>query len=372
MKAFYKFILFVMCLAALDNVGFAAAATSPMLLPEKQKVSVFPQPPLEGKPLQVSNLINKDDPLKIQIKNPVLTLPPKYPSVIINKDSPLKGELVYSLRLLHKFIILQSVGITGNVQGKESTFAAYPMQAYDAVYDPQFSPDGKSLLFKVGWPFEAQSTYDLYLWDFKNGSLKQVDDYLSSPSINWSDDGKWIAYVGGANTLGQDYDSTQGAVLVAQNLHTEKSITVKLGVSPTGISWTSQGTLLFAVSPPGGSTDAPPIKDEPGKYDWTKKPHYAIYEWSPEKQSPWKLIDAARNPVPSPDGNQIAYFGWSDKMPGISKSTLDAESKGDNPPHQVLAMFDRKTDKSKLVQDNLPDFMLWTQNGKQLITVTSS
>lgn len=59
-------------------------------------------------------------------------------------------------------------------------------------------------------------------------------------------------------------------------------------------------------------------------------------------------------------------------MTGIPKSTLETESKGDKPPHRVLALFDRKTGKSKLLQDKLPDSMLWARDGRHLVVVNVS
>jgi len=115
--------------------------------------------------------------------------------------------------------------------------------------------------------------------------------------------------------------------------------------------------------------NAPPVPNEPGKYDWIKQPRPAIYEASPVNEHSLKLIDSAEYPVPSPDGNKIAYFGWSDKMEDVPESVLEAESKDDKVPHRVLAIFDHQTSKGKLAMDTQPYSMLWTHDGKTLIAL---
>ncbi|MEO6907542.1 MAG: hypothetical protein ABI210_06590 [Abditibacteriaceae bacterium] len=250
-----------------------------------------------------------------------------------------------------------------------SSVASYHATPVEQIYDPQFSYNGKSMLFKVGWPFDPYGSYNLYQWNFEHRTLNLLVTNLANQIVYPSPDGKWLGYITGGDTNGALYYGSSELVLHIKNLRSKKDVSIKQDLTPYGIAWSSLGTLLFTMPVPDNAKHAPSMPDEPGKYDWTKQPRPAIYEALPVKGLSQKLIDSAQYPVPSPDGNRIAYFGWSDKMEGVPESTLKAESKGDNPPHRVLAIFDRKTGKSKLAMDMQPYSMLWSHDGKNLIVL---
>jgi len=71
---------------------------------------------------------------------------------------------------VQRFLQLREAG--GGVSGEDvAPVLNYPVKGiarpYDRVFDPQFSPDGELILFKVGFVGERRAKYRLYIWDLK-------------------------------------------------------------------------------------------------------------------------------------------------------------------------------------------------------------
>lgn len=68
---------------------------------------------------------------------------------------------------------------------------ASPESDYDVILKPQFSPDGRYVLFQFGTPFNTSNFHKLYVLDTQTQALKQLPiGAISYKYASWSPDGE--------------------------------------------------------------------------------------------------------------------------------------------------------------------------------------
>lgn len=188
---------------------------------------------------------------------------------VIGRVTSLRGKLAYSSFVpfaegttpetsLH-YIVLQEAAKQKTV-GLQVKTLCLDVRAPFWVFDPQFSPDGERILFKVGIPDQNFSLYAFFVWNTKednviaNNLLTEGPRYaISARWLKWSPDSKRIAFWGpssGGAGLGQKPESTK---LLSFDLDTGSETVVSTSAK-AGSAWWSGDSLYFKRASGGSST----------------------------------------------------------------------------------------------------------------------
>ncbi|PHN05160.1 alpha/beta hydrolase family protein [Flavilitoribacter nigricans] len=242
-------------------------------------------------------------------------------------------------------------------------------------YSPRWSPDGSRVLYLSSKGGSSQ----MYLRWLEDGTEQKLSNFPKSPGgIQWSPDGKWIAF-------GMSVDSQPASLM-------------SLPSPPKGAKWTEKpkyidelnyrsdgaGYLpasyrhLFVMSADGGH----PRQLTSGDFDhgsafaWTPDGKYLILsanrhpegEYEPRNSEIYELEVASgtikaltdRNgpdssPVVSPDGKTIVYSGFDDRYQGFQTTGVYLMNRDGSNPRLINKDFDRNS-------DNLQ----WSADGKYL------
>ena len=252
------------------------------------------------------------------------------------------------------------------------------------VTDPQFSPDARYVLFRLGTLNPGD--YRMYVYDRHARRTYWVcHEDLEYFALSWSPDGKYIAFARGYNDPKEfdfghnDYGRLQ---LCVCDWHTGKVTPVVKSYSLRGPwTWSPPHTLVYSAL---SSEDDAFIQKELSKpaslygpertVGWTRwKSRHGqiavlpnIYTFSPETGRSRLLFKNGRFPVVSPDGERVAYFStlpgnmpepfgdWKGTTRGISLVTRNLSRLG--APVVVVSH----------VAGRYPD-VLWEPGGKRLV-----
>jgi hypothetical protein len=300
------------------------------------------------------------------LKNASPLAPEQDPFAAINAIA--KGKVAYApMMVLPQFaaaqcyFVLRSLGSAHQLGKTVSTVVTYQTTANYKIYDPQFSPDGRYILFKDGEPEGSSMSYELFLWDTKKSILKRVDgpDNMISAWVRWSADSHHIAFAAGGDRSGYidreidrmklyDYDVAEGkSTLVAQN------------PAVLDFRWSPKGTLLFGIiagPKPEAEMDYPDLNAPRIRQDRIQPRR--VYEWDPKKKASHKLIELGFMACPSRDGKKIAYLGWR----GI-------QDNGHQRVTPALYVYSVGQKSPALVADTWANTIIWAQGDSQLITI---
>ncbi len=212
-------------------------------------------------------------------------------------------------------------------QGKENAiYYEYEMpaenqkrQEYFSVFEPQFSPDGRYVLFKWGGMADYDS-YRLFVMDIASGKLSLVNSPgLVYRKVLWSPDSQYLAFVEGGDPKGnlQRLWIDGWLYLGPLKLHVcewrtgRRWLVVQNDGVKEGFSWAAPHSLLYSALATAQKAPAPPKPKAalPAK-STVSRPN--IFEFSPDDgQSRLVLRDGLR-PHVSPDGKLIAFWGSED------------------------------------------------------------
>ena len=207
------------------------------------------------------------------------------------------------------------------------------------IFDPQFSPDGRYVLFKLGQ--DDNGVYHLYVLDTQTQQfLRASKRLLANRDTSWSPDGKYISYIEHGDAYGELFDMsaylgplelwvcdwrTQQDYLVATNNTIKNSFTWKAphtlvyGVMdsfaerPFEQQWEEQQKEMDAVM----SGKAKPPKT-PVKVSATPMSHTAqrgarverpnLYAFDLTTKTSKLLFRNVYVPTVAPDGSRVAFF----------------------------------------------------------------
>ena len=301
-------------------------------------------------------------PLPVQVDAPTSGTPaPGDAFVPAAETSPLiSGKLVYMAYLekylperkqmtVEPYLVVRTFGqSTSSPQIPLIVSYRITVPMAEEAFDPQFSPDGNTVLFRVGWPYD-NGQHRLYLLDLKSGRLRAgpPEDLSYSPAL-WSPDSRFFAYFSGG-------DHAVGGELRFFNARSGRSRAVGHGMESGGakLEWTRQGSLLCTA---GGN----------------------IYEARPEGRSvPKLLIKGGIDPAPSPDGRWIAFSGAPEAAPA---DELDEEEKAKEeaerrelpfpgaPRSPRLCLYDRQAKKRYTISPPIyQTYPRWTRDSRKLV-----
>jgi hypothetical protein len=290
---------------------------------------------------------------------------------LVDFPSTLRGKLVYAITVntlpFRRYFVLHSVSLTSQTQGE--AIVTYPVEetvpSVKEIFSPQFSPDGRYILFKYGATGDRYSTYDLYLWDLQKRHLQRVTKQsLSSPFVLWSPDGTFIAYIRGSDADGSPL-ADHTLQLYTYNLHTGKEhLIVRNDGVRNSVAWTPQNTLLYSTLPAqeqkngqeetNAKTNRTPIR--PG-----------VHESSAAGGEVHLLVKDAYRPVVSPDGQWIVFFGSED--PNQAQPLY--RGWWSNPHETSLSVIKRDGSGRKALNRESYTYpvILWMSDSKRFLTI---
>lgn len=373
---------------------FKAWPESPIHMPDFP-VAIFPA--LPGGP--------EVDPLKR-----VLTEPSEIRGVLLYAPQTARPEDTAAMT----YLAMKGFGVEGKVEESKADDKATSVVAYPAwsqaskIFYPQFSADGRRVLFHVGDPPGFRyAQYSLYMWDTLTKEVRYVMGSLAYPVIRWSPDGRCIAYITGGNLFGTDEDDLGMPTLRVHNLQNHQDKMLAQGRVVFRFTWTKNNTLLYSNFLKTPEKDIKPTTNKPthGKPTSNKavpspqtKPNQkanpqkvapskaappkviapkaappkltapqsvplapprgrgivepAVYEYFPDSQTSKLRLDAGQDAVASPDGRWLAY-----------NARLTLPEKKDLVPY----LYDSLKKQRYRIAGHKADEFTWTPDGRQLL-----
>ena len=194
-------------------------------------------------------------------------------------------------RQWHPYLHLVRVG----KNAEATSCASFRVNPASQINDPQFSPDGKKLLFKVGDISSSNSGTQLAVWDLKSRYARLGPKNVVYKRVSWSPDSRYLAYAMGGEITG--YTSTRNPLeLFTYDIRTHISRSVERNIGVRWMNWAAPHTLFYAkLSGEFGasSTDS------------------AIYSVVAPGGAPRLVSRNASAPYPALDGKSLFYAGWS-------------------------------------------------------------
>jgi len=298
---------------------------------------------------------------------------PQDPLLALLPPSGLKGTLIYNLRAAFlaeppphgDFFAVHHIG--------QGAVAEKPPQVGSVTYIPveqgggnyvmgiQFLTGGQRIMFKLGWPFDRSGDFEVYLLDLQTQKVQRVTkERLVYEDVKVSPDGSYIAYIRNADRLGNPLNRQQPLQLVIEHAHTHQTriVVADNSIIAGAWAWTPQNTLLYSVVPlPSQNKNAPGNQESP--------PRPAIYEVPGAGGTAQLLVRDGWRPLPSPDGQWIAFFGAPDpQQPQPLARHWDRDPNG-----AALSVVKRDGNERKTLtieKANYPQ-LLWQADSRHLI-----
>lgn len=188
----------------------------------------------------------------------------------------------------------------------------YPLQisGTNVPFDPQFAPDGQTILFKVG---TIDGAYHLFALDLKSGAVRlAVKRELSLRRVLFSPDGQYLAYIAGQ----MDDEAQPLRLLVNEWKKDREKLIVRNNGTFNGFAWSAPHTLYFTALPSApkahpGADHKDEVKALPAvanqKLPTVARPN--IYVTTPESSDIQLAMLEGNRPQPSPDAKWVAFFG---------------------------------------------------------------
>lgn len=293
------------------------------------------------------------------------------------------------------FLILNEIGASGVLSTQafpilkptsSNSRTNEDMASYE-ITDPQFSPDGRQVLFKFGFA-GAPASYRLYIFDTQTHTLKLIPSQnLQYYAVSWSPDGEYIAFAEGTQN-GRFYDwgrSYEGVLKLY--LYQRRTGKIQHVISSRTLrgpwTWKAPHNLIYGSLTPQDekvfrnpnretgttSNGGKPVMWEkiPGRPK--RKPVVPnAYEYSPDSKQTTLLQRDAYMPVASPDGKRLAFLGSSDvKHPSALSDALINETSS----HAIVTGYG-ETHAKRLTLDQhnglYPDLM-WRNDNQHLLVM---
>jgi dipeptidyl aminopeptidase/acylaminoacyl peptidase len=225
------------------------------------------------------------------------------------------------------------------------------------AFDPQFSPDGKLVMFKVGVVGESHSYYQLCFWNRATNQVQMGPNNLNYLNVYWSPDSNYVAYISGGDIEGNEAPRDPLRLYI-YDVKARQSHFVAQNPMAKIMAWTQQNTLMYNVK----QQEQPEAKNTP------KRSYLAdVYVASTNGKSNLFLKNAF-DPRPSPDGKKVAFFAWPE--PDTSKK---ANEKSQVQSQLGLYSYDREQKKRTLLRPTFSRLrfvgMRWMPDNRHLVTL---
>ena len=247
-----------------------------------------------------------------------------------------RGKNLDSYLSVHRF--------TQNSSSTTSTYLSRGVPGNDeVVYQPEFSPSGRFVVFKYGGVYSFLPRYNLYVLDRVTGTVKQACklDYwaINYEYVSWSPDEKYLSFAIGGDAIGRT-DINLGShqfysplTLAICNWRTGKLHRIATSASLRApFSWSSPNTVLYSLLPENkageGSTSTP-------------IPRPNVFEYSLSTKTSRLILSDGFRAVPSPNHKLLAFFGsaiegqdslptssWEDNPQGMSLCVANSDGTG--------------------------------------------
>ncbi len=304
---------------------------------------------------------------------------PERPDARFDGSAPFSGRLVYAWDTAPIFFSglgndppwqsyltvhpLES-GRQGTVVASSATGSVtYPVliPKYEAVFQPQYSPDGTKVLIRVGnYLTTNYVTYRPLILDIKAGKLTEVEapNYsIGNLTVLWSSDSRYIAYLRHGFAL--PFGGQDTAQLYVYDTRTGKNqqVVENEGVKDS-FAWTSGDKLLYSIFPSGTPPTRPPAD---------------LYEFSVATGKSILLRHDAYRPASSPDGKEVVFLAVSDPRPSAKSRTPDRTPFSFTykyAANKYLVVWSRVSGKAHLIrQEQAPHFseLRWFPDSRGLV-----
>lgn len=373
-----------------------------------QELDDWPAPPEAAKGLTVKLGPQRSEIPRVTFSPEVLESPPDDPLQLFPQE--LCRGIIVNLPYLkvegynesQQYYSLYGVNYRGLYKGElKSQITLHATYSISYLQSPVFSPNGRKVLYKGGSPFNSGASYRLFSWDFdkkiidqamireKKGEGVQIIPH-SHFNVYWSPDSRYVLYTiphSKINPVGVRMPNHSNITLNAYDTEEKKNIVladhVALGVLVTNIrdftwqgapystfGWTPQHTVLYTKQQM--RTEEEILERRRNELLEPYRPH--IYEVSLRGSKPELLISNGTNPLPSPDGKSIAFWGWPEDTEKTNKKeekprVADTVPKPELP---ALYVYDRATKQRRKVSDFLSGRLVWTPDSSSLLILGPS
>jgi dipeptidyl aminopeptidase/acylaminoacyl peptidase len=257
---------------------------------------------------------------------------------------------------------------------------------------PRFSPDGTKLLYVAS---EDGSTQILLRW-LDSGQTTRLTQLTESPrSLVWSPDGKWIAFSMHVPEPAKPFVKSPPRPRGAEWAEPARVIR-KLNYRADGRGYLEDGYRQLFVLPVDGGTPRQ-VTSGPFQHNgtpvWTPDGKSLIFsanrheegEYEPRNTDLYRatiedgtivaLTDRFgpdRSPTISPDGKQIAYLGYDDRIQGYQVTKLYLSDVDGSSPRSVTDDLDRSAGQPIWAADGSGIYFSYSDHGNTKIGFVSS
>ena len=315
------------------------------------------------------------------VASDVITEKPLLPT----ENNDFYGHLAYCFDILSKsfeqngtFTYLASKEIKANGNDSKETrlytVEKSPDQRQDIklgiIFDPQFSPNGKFILFKFGNP-DRYGSYNLYVLEVASNVVQMISKRkLTYRKTVWSPDSQYVAYVAGGDAQGH---VTQGEwslgslrLYVCQWKTAEERLVVQNNTVRGSFAWTAPHTLIYAALPDLGQ-QGDSLENQRAESQKLRASRPNIYEYAVDQEKSSLLMQDGYLPISSPDGQWIAFFGSEKPDAPYPLSSSWMEKPGD--AVLMIAPYKGGERKSLNLESGLYPYVVWMPDNRHLLTI---
>ena len=246
---------------------------------------------------------------------------------------------------------------TGKVAQPTDGIAFEVKNANDRAYNPQFSPDGKMVMFKTGQIGSRYPYYTLCFLNIQTNRLQVGPSNLNYLFTYWSPDSNFVAYIEGGDIEGND-SPEHPLQLRIYDVKANQSRLIAKNTLAKQMAWTKQNTLLYSVQQEEKLEVSSSVSIN----------RVDLYSASPQSGSSKLLLKNAFNAQSAPDGKKLAFFAWPEPedTSGIpSKKPMKVQAQ------LGLYSYDRETKKRTLLRSSISRLsfagMHWLPDNQRLL-----
>lgn len=277
----------------------------------------------------------------------------------------LRGTLAYALDVFKvppaSYVVVHN--FTGDQKADASSIKSYAIEGtgVNLAHNPVLSPSKRFVAFTVGL-VNQYPCYHLYVLDLQTNTLTLASHHVFNyDEILWSPDETYLAFLQEGETRNDSHfeENPWGAYkslrLMLCQWRTGKTQPVVDRDTEGGFCWTAPHTMIYALGPISLTKDKKLIQ----------RP--ALYEADAETNVSHIFIKDAYQPIVSPDGQSIAFFGSENPAKPIPLASNWSAS----PAYSALCVT-RGNSNSRLALNTYPNrfpVVVWLHDGHHLLTI---